>query len=85
MTRMYLNELEPYAAQWLRNLWPDAVVDARSILDVRADDLRGHARVHLFAGIGGWQYALELAGWPADAPIWTGSCPCQPLQRRGPQ
>ena len=42
---------------------------------------------HLFAGIGGWPYALALAGWPAWREAWTASCPCQPLssagQRRG--
>jgi DNA (cytosine-5)-methyltransferase 1 len=36
-----------------------------------------------FAGIGGWPLALQLAGWPADRPVWTGSCPCQPLSCAG--
>ena len=79
----YANENEPYAAQWLRNPWTDATVDDRSILDVRADDLRGHDRCHFFAGIGGWEYALQLAGWPEDWPVWTGSCPCQPWSVAG--
>ena len=80
---MYLNDHDVYAAQWLRNLFPAATVDDRSILVVTPDDLRGHDRVHLFAGIGGWQYALELAGWPEDEPIWSASLPCQPFSAAG--
>jgi DNA (cytosine-5)-methyltransferase 1 len=80
----YYNENDPYAAQWLRNLiaaghLPDGVVDERSIVDVRAADLKGYDQHHFFAGIGGWPHALRLAGWPDDRPVWTGSCPCQPL------
>lgn len=68
----YYNELDPYAAQWLRNLVSAANitaghVDERSIADVRADDLVGYRRCHFFAGIGVWDYALRLAGWPDDA------------------
>ena len=84
------NENNPYAAQWLRNLiaaghLPDGVVDDRSIEDVCADELREFDQCHFFAGIGGWQYALRLAGVPDDAPIWTGSCPCQPFSVAGKQ
>ena len=80
---VYMNEWEPYPAQWLRNLYPDAQVDERSIADVRADDVRNATRAHFFAGIGGWEYALSLAGWPDDVPVWTGSCPCQPFSNAG--
>jgi DNA (cytosine-5)-methyltransferase 1 len=38
-------------------------------------------RVHFFAGIAGWDYALNLAGW--TGPVWTGSCPCQPFSAAG--
>lgn len=80
----YYNELDPYAAQWLRNLISaghiaPGDVDERSIEDVRSDDLRGYTQCHFFAGIGGWSYAARLAGWPDERPIWTGSCPCQPF------
>lgn len=78
MPLLYFNELAAYPAQWLRNLWPDAVVDGRSIVEVN-DDLSEYHRVHLFAGIGGWEYALTLAGWPDSDTVWTGSCPCQPF------
>ena len=80
----YYNEFDPFAAAWLRELIKDrqiadGEVDERSIVDVRPDDLRGFTQCHFFAGIGGWSYALRLAGWPDDAPVWTGSCPCQPF------
>ena len=84
----YYNEIDPYAARWLRNLIAaghiaPGDVDERSIADVRADDLRGYEQCHFFAGIGGWSYALRLAGWPDDRPVWTGSCPCQPFSAAG--
>lgn len=86
----YYNEIDPFAAAWLRELIKDGQiadgeVDERSITDVRADDLRGFIQCHFFAGIGGWSYALRLAGWPDDRPIWTGSCPCQPFSSAGSQ
>jgi len=84
----YYNEIDPYAAQWLRNLIAaghiaPGDVDERSIADVKADDLKGYAQCHFFAGIGVWSYALRLAGWPDDRPVWTGSCPCQPFSAAG--
>ncbi len=83
MTGAYYNEIDPYAAQWLRNLIAaghiaPGDVDERSIVDVQADDLKGYTQCHFFAGIGGWSYGLRIAGWPDDRPVWTGSCPCQP-------
>ena len=86
----YYNEVDPYAAQWLRNLIEaghiaPGVVDERSIVDVRADDLVGYTQCHFFAGIGVWSYALRLARWPDDRPVWTGSCPCQPFSAAGKQ
>ncbi len=84
----YYNEIDPYAAQWLRNLIAaghiaPGDVDERSIIDVRPDDLGGYDQCHFFAGIGGWSHALRLAGWPDDRPVWTGSCPCQPFSAAG--
>jgi DNA (cytosine-5)-methyltransferase 1 len=86
--RAYYNEIEPYAAQWLRNLIagghiPAGDLDERSIVDVRPDDLKGYTQCHFFAGIAGWAYALKLAGWDATRPVWTGSCPCQPFSSAG--
>ena len=84
----YYNENDPYAAQWLRNLIAAELiapgdVDERSIKDVRGNDLKGYTQCHFFAGIGGWSYALRLAGWPDERPVWTGSCPCQPFSIAG--
>lgn len=86
----YYNEIDPYAAQWLRNMIAaghiaPGDVDTRSIIEVSADDLRGYDQCHFFAGIGGWSYALRLAGWHDDRPVWTGSCPCQPFSQAGAQ
>ena len=88
MSRVYYNEYDAFAAAWLRNLMqagliPEGDVDERSIIDVRADDLRAYRQCHFFAGIGGWSHALRLAGWADDREIWTGSCPCQPFSVAG--
>ena len=84
----YYNEIDSHAAQWLRNLIArgliaPGIVDERSILDVTPRELAGYTQCHFFAGIGGWAYALRLAGWPSDRPVWTGSCPCQPFSAAG--
>ena len=84
----YYNEIDPYAAEWLRNLIKaghiaDGEVDTRSIVDVEPNDLRKFDQCHFFAGIAGWSHALRLAGWEDDRQIWTGSCPCQPFSVAG--
>ncbi|EFX3898302.1 DNA cytosine methyltransferase [Salmonella enterica subsp. enterica serovar Ank] len=84
----YYNEIDPFTAQWLRNLIAGGhiapgEVDERSIEDVTPDDLRGFTQCHFFAGIGVWSHSLRLAGWPDDKPVWTGSCPCQPFSAAG--
>ena len=84
----YYNEFDPKAAAWLRELIgagliPDGHVDERSILEVEPKDLDDYTQHHFFAGISGWSYALRLAGWPEDKPVWTASLPCQPFSTAG--
>ena len=84
----YYNENDPKAAAWLRELILAGLiaagdVDERSIVEVQGAELKGYTQCHFFAGIGGWSYALRLAGWPDDEPVWTGSCPCQPFSVAG--
>ena len=84
----YYNEIDPFAAEWLRNLIKgghiaEGDVDERSIVDVKPEDLTGYTQCHFFAGIGVWSHALRQAGWPDDTPVWTGSCPCQPFSAAG--
>jgi DNA (cytosine-5)-methyltransferase 1 len=61
----------------------DGEVDERSIIDVDAADLQGFTQHHFFSGIGGWQYALRLAGWGDSRPVCTASLPCQPFSVAG--
>lgn len=86
-TKVYYNEIEPFAAAWLRALikaghLPQGDVDERDIQDVQPSDIKAYQQCHFFAGIGGWPLALRLADW-GDRPVWTGSCPCQPFSEAG--
>lgn len=85
---VYYNDVDPAACAWLRELiasghLPAGEVDERSILEVEPVDLRSFTQCHFFAGIGGWPYALRLAGVAEDLPVWTGSPPCQPFSQAG--
>lgn len=84
----YYNEIDPFAAQWLRNLIAagyiaPGVVDERSVEDIKPRELNEFTQCHFFAGIGVWSLALRQAGWPDSKPVWTGSCPCQPFSAAG--
>jgi len=88
MRYIYYNESNAHAAEWLRELMADGhiaqgAVDERSIEDVSPVELSDFTQCHFFAGIGGWSRALQLAGWPDDKQVWTGSCPCQPFSIAG--
>ena len=87
-TDVYYNERDPFAATWLEELiaagaLPPGRVDKRSVEEVQPEDLDGYRACHFFAGIGGWPYALQLAGWPGDEEVWTASLPCQPWSIAG--
>ena len=84
----YYNEINPFTAAWLRELMKNGViaegeVDERSIVEVTPVEVRDFCQCHWFAGIAVWPYALRLAGWPDNRPVWTGSCPCQPFSQGG--
>jgi DNA (cytosine-5)-methyltransferase 1 len=80
------NENDPGAVEWLtelqsRGLIARGDIDGRSIEELRGEDCE--LTSHFFAGIGGWAYALQLAGWDPARPVWSGSCPCQPFSTSG--
>ena len=84
----FYNDNDPKVCTWLRELIaakliPDGIVDQRSITEIKADELKPYTQCHFFAGIGGWPYALRLAGVPDSVRVWTGSCPCQPFSCAG--
>jgi len=86
----YYNDNDAFAVRWLKQLRKNGhiskgLIDARSIKEIEARDLEGYERCHFFAGIGGWDLALQWAGWPDDLEVWTGSCPCQPFSGAGQQ
>jgi DNA (cytosine-5)-methyltransferase 1 len=81
----YYNDIA--TGRWLRylidkELIPDGTIDERSIEDITPGDLEGYTQVHLFAGIGGWAYALRLAGCP-ELGCWTASLPCPSFSTAG--
>jgi DNA (cytosine-5)-methyltransferase 1 len=83
----YYNDIDAYACEWLRRLIAEGLiapghVDQRDIRDVQPEDVAGYSQCHFFAGLGGWPYALQLAGW-GDRPVWTASPPCQPFSLAG--
>ena len=86
--RAAYNEIDRYCCDWLANLIDEGLITPGAVLDTDIRDLdsgllRGFTRVHLFAGIGGWDHALNLAGWPFAREVWTASCPCQPFSGAG--
>jgi DNA (cytosine-5)-methyltransferase 1 len=81
-------DTDPFCCKWMENLieagqLPDGIVFQFDVREITPICLNEIDQAHFFAGIGGWAYALELAGWPRDWPVWTGSCPCQPWSVAG--
>lgn len=85
---IFYNENNPYAVAWLSKLVVSGLIAPGSVIDadiktLDTESIKGATQFHAFAGIGVWSYALRLARWPDDAPVWTGSCPCQPFSIAG--
>ena len=85
--RAYYNEIDGFCCDWLSNLMDagqitPGTIDDRDIREVQPADVAGFDRVHLFAGVAGWDLALEFAGW-GPGPVWTASCPCPPFSQAG--
>ena len=75
---------DPFVCEWLRELVGRGHLGLGRVVEHDIRDLGEAApTLHAFCGIGGWPLALDYAGWPRDAPVWTGSCPCQPFSTAG--
>lgn len=88
MRGVYYNDIEPFACAALRrNIARGRLgagrVDDRSIVEVQPADLDGFTVCHFFAGIGGFELARLMAGWPDDRELWTGGFPCQDISCAG--
>jgi len=85
---IFYNDIDPHVCAWTTELIklgaiPDGDVVCKSLLDITPDEIKHYTQIHLCNGIAGWAYALSLAGWPADRPIVSISCPCQPFSVAG--
>lgn len=84
----YYNDIDPYCCSVLRariadGMLPKGYVDGRDIQELHATDFVGYQHVHLFAGIGGFPYGLQLAGFPTSIRVLTGGFPCQDISFEG--
>lgn len=85
---VFYNDIDHSACATLREMIADGIiadgdVDGRDVATIQPRELAGYDRVHLFAGIGGFEIAARLAGWPDGAQLWTGGFPCQPFSVAG--
>ena len=82
------NDIDEKVCAWTEELLragliPPGKVECKSITEYKPDELKQYTQVHFCSGIQGWSLALQLAGWPTDRPVWTGSMPCQPFSSAG--
>lgn len=86
--RVFYSDNDKRCYAWLQELIKDGLIPegevcGKSITEIQGADLQGFDRVHLFAGISGWELALQIAGWDPARSLWTASCPCQPFSSAG--
>lgn len=84
MPRAFYNDYAKFPCLWMRQLISAGHITAGDVVEgdiakIQPSQLTGYDRIHLFAGIAGWDVALTRAGWPDSVPVMTGSCPCQPF------
>lgn len=82
------NDVDPKTCRWVeelirRELIAPGEVWCRDIRDIRPDEISEFTQFHAFCGVAVWSYALRLAGWPDERPVWTGSCPCNSFSSAG--
>lgn len=87
MIRAFYNDNDDKCCAWLSDLMDSGLItagtiDNRSIDELSPNDLNGYDRVHFFAGIAGWEVALNLADW-GTRKVWSASLPCQPWSTAG--
>lgn len=85
--RVLYNDISLECTKWLEQLCTDKLITDGDVVcgdfaDLNAEALLLYDRVHLFAGIGGWDLALNEAGW-GEQKVWTASLPCQPFSQAG--
>ena len=83
----YYNEIDPYAAQWLRNLISPATLrQAMSMKETSAMFIPTtfDATANVISSPGSASEPRPAARRLADdRPVWTGSCPCPPFSAAG--
>ncbi len=84
----FYNDIDPKVCAWTQELIkagfiPPGDVVCKSVSDINPDELTKYTQCHFFNGISGWAFALTLAGWPEDRPVWCASLPCQPFSVAG--
>ena len=88
MNKVYYNDNEEYCCRVLRariadGRLPEGTVDNRSISDVPAREIKKYRQVHLFAGIGGFPLALQMANFGRSRSILSAGFPCQDISTAG--
>ena len=84
------NDIDPKVCAWIKQLIKCGLIPPGDVVcdylqNLKPNELKKYTQVHICNGISGWPYALSLAGWPTDRPVWTASLPCQPFSNAGKQ